>query len=595
MFKNFIKKINEKRLFNTEKYKKINLFLIIFFPIFICSMAEINQGKTISRFLDFVIHKPGIFFFDLCLWGAIFAGLFFLFKKGWIAVAVQSVLMFGLSVVELFKYNTNGNHLILTDMTLFKSVKSMTSFAYIKITVPLVCYALITLAYVLAVVWFNPVLKQKLRQRSVKAAAFILPVMLVVGVPVVGKTVYNAFGIDTSPSVNNFVENEKFKNNSFLAFFAQTATENFFTGVKEPENYSLEVMADIVPETPIKDENDFDVQPNVIVVMSEAFADFRAFEEQGLELPVPDAYNSFDKVGSEGYQGTTIVPTFASFTVRTEFELNFGLPVRSLNDPNMPQRELSERPQTTIASYYKQELGYKTAYVHPFLSTFYSRERLYPYFDFDTLLFEDQFTVPVETFTSGYYTDKTVFNQIDKLIEDTEEPMFIHTTTMQNHQPYIYEDGDDEFTNYLLGIKETSEQLEEWTEKLENSDEPTVILFVGDHFPSLRGEGSVYEQLGLNGDNCAQAYEQHFLVWANYDFDYSAIPHTLTSVFYLPYTIIDAIDAPENEFILSTLDKMKYLPIYSTCYDDSVGRDEYFDTITYDRIFGEDYTSWSLF
>ncbi|GHU53937.1 membrane protein [Clostridia bacterium] len=598
MFKNLlsvlkskIKSFNSIRQNNTEKYKKVNLILMIVFPLFICSMAEINQGKTLSRFFDFIVHKPSVFLFDLVLWGAIFAGLLFLFKKGWIAVLTQSAAMFSLSIIELFKFNTNGNHLILADMSLAKSIKSMTSFAYIKITVPLVVYFIIVLAFFITVFWFNPVIHEQFKKRLPKFFALITPVALVVCIPAIGMPVYRVFGIDTKPSINNFVENEKFACNSFLAFFTQTATENFFDGVKKPANYSAETIANLITvENKTKPET-FDVKPNVIVVMSESFADFRKFETDGLVLPVSNAYDAIDRVGEQGYKGTAIVPTFASFTVRTEFELNFGLPVRSLNDPNMPQRELTEKDQTTIARYYKEQLGYTTAYIHPFISTFYSRAKLYPYFDFDNLIFDEDFTVPVETFTSGYYSDKTVYNQIEQLLVDNDKPMFIHTTTMQNHQPYVYADGDDEFTNYLNGMKESSDQFEEFTKQLTELDEPTVVLFIGDHFPSLRGESSVYEQLGLNGTNCSPVYEQNFVVWANYDFDYSSIPHNTVSLFYIPYTIIDAIDAPTNNFIRDMLIKMRNLPVYSTCYDNSVGRDEFLDTITYDRVYGEDYSS----
>lgn len=45
---------------------------------------------------------------------------------------LESILYMALSITELFKYNTNGNHLIMTDMKLFRSVKSLTSFAYIQ-------------------------------------------------------------------------------------------------------------------------------------------------------------------------------------------------------------------------------------------------------------------------------------------------------------------------------------------------------------------------------------------------------------------------------------------------------------------------------
>ena len=39
-------------------------------------------------------------------------------------------------------------------------------------------------------------------------------------------------------------------------------------------------------------------------------------------------YEKFDKVRAEGHGGTIISPTYASWTVRSEFELLFGLPVK---------------------------------------------------------------------------------------------------------------------------------------------------------------------------------------------------------------------------------------------------------------------------
>ena len=192
-------------------------------------------------------------------------------------------------------------------------------------------------------------------------------------------------------------------------------------------------------------------RPNVIVVMSEAFADFRPVAKR-LGLQTND-YKQFDAVGAEGYKGTAVVPTFASFTVRTEFELLFGLPVRSLNDPNMPQQLMKDRPQPTLARYYKEN-GYATAYVHPFLRTFYNREEVYSNFGFDTMLFEDDFTVDVNYY-GAYIDDETVFNQILKLVQDTDQPLYLHTTTMQNHQPYnkgrIRTQGFDSYRPGSLG------------------------------------------------------------------------------------------------------------------------------------------------
>ena len=578
-----IKHFNEIREKNSEKYKMTNLFLMFFFPVFIVSMAEINQSKTVSKFILFLVEKPTVMLFDVLLAGIIFCGLLFIFKKGWIAVTVQSVVYFTLSIVELFKYNTNGNHLILSEMKLFRSVKSLTSFAYIKITPVLVIYTLIVMAYIAAVFVFNPKLKMKMAKRIVPAAACVVSCTVFFAVPSVADPVYSLFEVDSTAANNVFRLNQKFENNSFLAFIVQTFSETISNKIVKPESYSADTIDDLLDVEVEKETDDDFIKPNVIVVMSEAFADFRKFDELNLDT---DAYDSYDEVAEEGFKGTAIVPTFASFTVRTEFELLFGLPVKSLNDPNMPQRMLLDREQPTIVQCY-DDLGYSTAYVHPFLSSFYSRSRVYSNFGFDTMIFDDSFTVPVE-YEGTYISDETVFNQIEKLIKETDKPLYVHTTTMQNHQPYSDGDNtDEELANYLSKIKITSDALKKFTEHLSEIDEPTVVLMVGDHFPSFKAENSAYDKINITADNCSSVYEQSYVVWSNYITDYSSMPDEKISTFYLPYVMYNLIDAPKDTFIQAMTDKMQTLPIYSTQYDSDIRHDEELDVLTYDRILGD--------
>ncbi len=584
--KDTVKSINAKRNDNSERFKMTNILLTVLFPVFIVCMAEINQHKYPSKFVIFCAERPTVMLFNIFMAALIFGGLLLLFRKAWIAVGIQSLGYMALSITELFKFGTNGNHLIMTDMKLVKSVKSLTSFAYIKITPILITYVAIAVIYLAAVFWFNPKLKMSIVKRIAPGVACLAGCICVVLVPAVSKPVYSFFDVDQSVADNAFKLNEKFEKNSFLAFFCQTASENFATSLEAPENYNDDTVATMM-DVDIEENTFNGGKPNVVMIMSEAFADFRRFEDK-LDIDFGDTYQSFDNVAAEGYKGTAIVPTYASWTVRTEFELNFGLPVRSLQDPNMPQRELLDRAQPTMASYYK-DWGYSTAYVHPFMSSFYSRNRVYANFGFDRMIFDEDFTVPVNYYGT-YIEDKTVFNQIEKLIEETDDPLFLHTTTMQNHQPYDQgEDPNDEMGNYLHWINHSLEDFETFVNNVESLDEPTVILMIGDHYPSLKGENSIYDQLGMNGSNCSVLYEQPYVLWSNCDLDYSVMPQEdeKVSAFYLPYLIMDLIDAPRDSFIQAMMDKMEELPVYSTNYNPNVGRDNELDVLTYDRILGD--------
>lgn len=598
-----ISRLNERRNLNSETYKATNLILTLMFPIFIVLIAEINQCKYPSKLVMFIVEKPTIFMFDIFISSIIFYTLYLLFRKGFWAVLVQGIVYFFLSTAELFKYGTNGNHLILTDMKLFRSAKSLTSFAYIKITPMLITYALLLIVYIGACFWFNPKLKNSFKKRFIPMVVSFCSCVLVIGVPSVSNMVYAVFDVDTTKSDNAFLVNEKFKNNNFIAFFLQTFTENISNKLEQPQDYTEDTVDEILEDdtsssTSVQDNIDAilnssennSVKPNVIQIMSESFADFRVFDELNLDT---DAYDRVDSIASQGYKGTAIVPTYASFTVKTEFELLFGLPVKSLNDPNMPQRMLLTREQPTMVQYY-HHYGYQTAYVHPFLSSFYSRSRIYSQFGFDTMIFQDDFTVPIE-YLNDYITDDTVFRQIETLIEDTDEPLYVHTTTMQNHQPYTNgENPDDEITNYLNNVRITGDALQSFIDYLSSIDEPTVVVFIGDHFPSMRGENNVYDLMGVTSENCQVMFEQNYIIWSNYDLDYSSMTNEKFSTFYMPYVIWDLIDAPKDSFIESMLDKMKTLPIYSTSYDTTLPNDEDLDILTYDRILGDNVSGQDL-
>ncbi len=580
--------LNARRTANTTRFPMTNLFLMLLFPVFLVCMSELTVNKYPSKLVLFIAEHPGIMLFDVIIIGLIFVGFLLILRKGWLAMLLESVGVMTLSVAELFKYGTNGNHLMIPDMMLTGNIVSLTGFAYIKITVRLVITVLIVLAFLGVAFYFNPQLPKKKHSLPVRLVGGILPlaaVVLLVMTPSVAQPIYKAFGLDTKPAYNTFILNEKYDNNGFIAFFLQTGSEGFDEGLTEPENYE-ENSASIIDSyltAPERDDTSFaQGKPNVIVIMSESYADFRAFDE--LEDTIGDTYDSLDAAAEMGWQGTAIAPTYASYTVRTEFELMFGLPVKSLDDPSMPNRVLLNRAQPTVPAYYKT-WGYNTAYIHPYLASFYGRNRIYANFGYDTMIFDTDFTVPVSYFGT-YIDDNTILNQIEALLVESEEPMYIHTTTMQNHQPYDQGTGD-EFDNYLEWVQHTSEGLEDFLIRMQDFEEPTVVLFIGDHFPSLRGDDGIYAQLGITSENCDALYEQQYILWNNFGLKEEKLPQENVSVFYLPYVLMEWIDAPRDSFIQTMMDEMKVTPIYSTNYNPKQASNAKLDALTYDHILGD--------
>lgn len=591
-------KFNQKRAENTEKFAKLNIALLIIFPLFILSIAEIIQSKSILHFLNMWECYFGPMLFGLTITYLIFAFFIAIFKTGWIAVLIESFIYLALSTTERFKYNTNGNHLIISDMKLIRSMKSLTSFAYIKITWDLVLCYLIAIAFIALIFFLNPKVKWKPGARTAIGISFVFCGFGFVMMPFFYNPVYSVFSIDTTySSSRQSIINKKFDKNGFIGFLLQTLSEDWEHRLKKPKNYGEEHTKNILDDAQVIAEGNFHggKKPNVIVIMSESFADFRVFDELKDDID-GNVYKKFDEACEAGESRRIITPTFASWTVRAEFELMFGLPVKGLNDPNMPQRDLNKKHDLPAMAQYYNSWGYNTAYVHPFQSTFYGRKNTYPLFGFKNLLFHDDdtgesdFTVDVGHYGT-YVEDATIYSQLLDLLKNSDEPMYIHTTTMQNHQPYnLGEDPDDEFGNYLQWIQHSNDALEVFLKQLEDIEEPTLVFFVGDHFPSLRNETSVYNDIDLEGDRESLLYEQTCFFWSNYDADLSKIPDGKFSFFYVPYVLLDIIDAPRDAFIEKMFDYMKELPIYSSAFDPEIEHVKELDELTYDRVIGDIYS-----
>lgn len=592
-------KVNDfflKRKKRTWDHKRLNTFLLLIFPVFILTIAEINESQSIVTYVKLWINSPGPMLFALIITSLIFALFLALFKSGFLSVLAHTILYLALSTTEFFKYSTNGNHLIITDMKLFRSVKSLSSFAYVKFTFPLIMCYILAIIFLAIVFYFNPRVEWRNITKIITTGGFVILAVCFVIVPAFYNPVYNAFGIDTTPATNDFLLKEKFKNNGFIAFLVQTLSESYENRITEPENYEqkkIEQILNIKPDT----SGSFNggKKPNVIYIMSESYADFRVFDKLKGRIG-DDVYKYFDEACAEGISGRMITPTYASWTVRSEFELMFGLPVKGINDPNMPQRELpKDRKLPAMAHYYKS-WGYDTRYIHPFQITFYSRNKIYPNLGFDQLIYHDDysnesnFSVDVEHY-GKYVDDKSDFDELLNQIKTSEKPLYIHTTTMQNHQPYnLGDDPNDEFGNYLQWVQHTNEALHEFLAELKKLDEPTLVFFVGDHFPSLRGETSIYNELDLKGDNCDILYEQTYFIWSNYGADFSSVPKDKFSFFYTQYVIMNIIDAPHDKFIEKMMDYMKKMPVYSTAYDPTIEHDPDLDELTYDRVIGKQYS-----
>ena len=583
-------KINYKNIF---KY-----LLVILYPLMISVLLEYNICQNFTETMTFLITKPNILLFNILISAILFILIFLILNKAWLSMTIHGGIFYILSCVEYFKYKTSGSHLVISDLIMTKNLSDVGKFASLKITYPLVLNLVILILYIVFTYKNNLILDFSLKKRIYICAS--ISVMLTIALTTsISAKVFSAFEIETNVATNILESNEQFSDIGFLPYLAKTTSENLMDIVNPPENYSYDSINELF-SSENKDSDDSKTtnsdnitsdenKPNVIFIMSESFSDFRVFDSLNID---EDIYSGFDQVGSEGYIGNCIVPTFGGYTTRTEFELLTGLPTYAINTPSVPQNLLKKQEIIdTIPKYFKN-LGYSTTYIHPFSKSFYDRETLYSQYSFDNLYFDDNMTVETTKFRR-YISDESVFNQIKSVLESSDNPSYIFATTMQNHQPYYEEtaEGADQLSYYLAGIKETSDNLREFTNWLKDFDEDVVLVFVGDHFPFFTPDDDVYNRLGVSDANSELIYTQKYIIWNNYNSSILDKDDKTISAFYIPYVVTDMIGSEDTKFTSTMKSIMNDYPLYSPSVQSSNERNAELDLITYDRVIGENYSN----
>lgn len=274
-------------------------------------------------------------------------------------------------------------------------------------------------------------------------------------------------------------------------------------------------------------------KPNVIFIMNEAFWDPTLLPNVTFsEDPVPTIH----RLQQESTSGYLLSPQFGGGTSNVEYEVLTGLSMSFLPDGSVPYQQYISKPVPSLAGYFEEQ-GYKSMAIHPYEGWFWNRENVYKEMGFESFMSKDQFVNP--EYKGAFISDNEVANSIIKQVDSTDKPMFIYAVTMQNHGPYddnryganpIKAEGDltpdakNILETYTQGAHDADASLQKLIDHFEQSDEPTVIVFYGDHLPMLGYDYDVYVQGGfIHTSNSSQwsleelkrMHSVPFVVWSN--------------------------------------------------------------------------------
>lgn len=343
--------------------------------------------------------------------------------------------------------------------------------------------------------------------------------------------------------------------------------------VKVPEGYIKEQIEEYIStfenDTEKLTDEEIAKLPNIVVIMNESFADLNL------------AYNIKTKADSISYfhelvesdktvSGIMHSSKFGGGTSSIEYEFltqntTAFLPVGSIPYQQYIKRSVSE----SIVERFNR-LKYETHGIHSYYNTAYSRGKVYRLLGFQDIKFVND--MPDLEFTNNKYaTDSSTYKYLYKTTpkEKDDKRDFSFVLTMQNHIAYANDETgkdfypEDYFTNIYLQEEEMSDDaLKELIEYYESVEEDTVILFFGDHQPSINQNELFTVKDGV--DEREANYIIPFVIWANYDLNVRKNVETSTN--YLQSILYEAAGIPTDSYTKYICSLREKIPVITCNY-----------------------------
>lgn len=364
-----------------------------------------------------------------------------------------------------------------------------------------------------------------------------------------------------------------------LYFASNLATLCQTSGSQIPDYYSAKAVETIADQSAAAraeqtEQTEAGVQPNIIAIMSESYGDLRVLGDFETNIPVTPFMDSL-KENENAITGYAYASIFGSKTANSEFEFLSSDSVLFIPNTIVYLHYFNDiTSYDSMVSVLKAQ-GYTTAAIHPWLRAGWDRPAVYSKMGFDETTFLEDLS-DVEYYRL-YPSDAYSFSLIRERFENKEEgeKLFIMNITMQNHSGYEgggngYEQTvsitghEGEFPKtelYLSEQHESDRALEELVTYFANYDEPTIIVFFGDHQPNL--DDTFYEWVNPNlttdVNERMKKYMVPFFIWANYDIEQQT--DVRTSINYLAPMVLQTAGLQMSDYQSYLLEQSKTWPV----------------------------------
>ncbi len=497
---------NLRREWNQENYHTLLSYFIS--AVILNFVIELLARRSLPDTLAFCIGKPWVFLYGAYLLFFTFSFSLLFAKRRFYFLFIATVWL-GLAIADFVLLSYRSMPLTASDIWLMASVRDIFEKYLSRFALFLL---ILGISVVIGLVFFLWSRAKKVPRTPCFSVATVLVTSLVLFL--ITTFLISIDILDDTYEFSNLPR--AYYENGFVYCFSASQVTG---GVSEPEKYSpnevekiIGAEIDLPPTVPDP--------PNLVFVQLESFFDANYLKELLFsENPVPN----FEALKAEYPSGLLSVPAIGAGTANTEFEVLTGMNLNHFGVGEYPYMTIVDSAASESAASTLEDLGYATHAIHNNNATFYERHIVYANLGFRTF-------TPLEYMNDiaynprGWADDSVLTGEICKALKSTEGKDFVFTISVQPHGKYPQEplsgapilgvQGTKEEARkngleyYLYQLKECDAFIGELTQALAAFDEPTVVVFYGDHLPSFN-----FRQEELSYGN-TQTTE--YVIWANF-------------------------------------------------------------------------------
>ena len=524
--KDLSRKVKEKFLTkheveHSERFYKtmdiLNNYSIIFqalLSLFVVFIVEFASRWDLIETFQFIMKSPRAYAYNSFI---VFASLtlVYLFRRRAFARILISSFWIILGVINGIVLSNRVTPFGFADLTVVSDLMTMLK-TYISPAMGVAIVAGVIIFTIFCTLFYihGPIYKGK--QRRLLSLASILSIVFI-AIP----------ATTTIAQENNIVAEyftniaQGYKDYGFVYSFSSGVVN---WGMDEPDLYTEEVLDALMdaveydkPVTTITTEDG----PNIITVLLESFVDpyeynFMTYSQD----PTP----FFHYLEQNYTSGHLTMPVVGAGTANAEFEILTGMKLQYFGTGEYPYKTiLKETDCESIAADLKA-IGYGTHAVHNNGGNFYSRVNAFSMMGFDSFTSKELMDITEFTPNEGWAEDSILATEVMKTLTSTEGPDLTYVITVGQHGVYpeekvidmpfasVYGLETQEETNqweyYMHQANKTDQFMRELVSYLEDLEEDTIVVFWGDHLPTMGLEDSDM----VSGD----IYKTKYVTWNNF-------------------------------------------------------------------------------